>query len=80
MNDCCPNHDTLTGTLQKIEDKVDQILARLSAGDTSLALLGARIGQVEERTKDHARVLAWAGALVIGAVLVAVLRNVIPQG
>jgi hypothetical protein len=76
-DECCPHHDGLTGTLQKIEEKIDQILYRLSQGDTSLALLGARVGQVEERTKDHARILGWAGMLIVGAVLAAVLKTVI---
>jgi hypothetical protein len=80
MNECCPKHDDLTASLAKIEAKLDTIIGRLSHGDTQLALLGARVGQVEEKTGSIVRVLGWAGALIVGAVAAAVLKTVIIQG
>jgi len=66
--------------LEKIDGKIDQIVERLSEGDTKLALLGVRLVQVEEKTSGVIKVLSWAGTIIVGAVLVAILKTVIVQG
>lgn len=80
MTECCSQHGNLAASLTKIDEKLDQVLDRLGRGDTSIALLTARVDSLDEKTAGIIRVMAWGTGLVLAGVGGAVLKLVILNG
>jgi cytochrome b561 len=77
MSECCPQHGNIASSLQKIEDKLDAVLLRLSTGDTTLAVMELRVTECEEKITTIHKALAWAAMFVVGGVAAAVLKVVL---